>query len=813
MKRTFYALLICCFFAITLPASAASTSSATSVSTVKAQQSCSMGGTQAPVELAVPNLTGQRVNVYWLNFQCAEELMGTVEANEIFYQSTFDGHEWIFRDDSGQEITRFNASSAEPTVLLGAGSFTPEAVTTNCSSGRQNPDVDTRLTVINNTDEQVLLFWIDFNCVEWLYWVVPAQDQVLQNAFVGHDWVVRYMDGRVADTATLAAQSNEIVINPPMQATPTGDASMSSNATAVPTTASATSVGAATQEGFPVTVSGCEVMPVTADMGVDPFYTKYCDYNGLRFMSSDDVDDLALQQAWLIAANMFFNRPDIVESMVELNMFVAIMSEDQVVTDIPELAYLADDPEFDVEAAREYSKVLEEPRLAVGAEENLLCAADDTFLGENLLVGRLANLARYVLQFDLDTGFGDRLTAVRENALANPDIWGADSWVTASNNDYWDYGVKTYFNSGFDALLTGPTDSYYNTRAELEPNDPQLYEIIDSVFQTEDWTSVCPTEAIVASTEPTAEAAEPTTEVAEPTTAPTTEVVEPTAEEPTTEASTSDDEFSEAPAGGEDDEFSEAPAGGEAAASFPVTQSGCEVMAVTADLGVDPFYTKYCDYNGMHILASDSVDNAAMQQAWLTMANLWYSRPDVVESLNGMGFFVAIMAENQLTTDIPELAYLAEDTETDYNAFRAYTKVLEAPRLLATAEENLVCSNADLFAGENLFVGRLANITRYALAMDLDPAMTDALAAVRQSAIDSGLWASPDTSWITESNGNYWDYGVQAFFNSAPDALTTGPTDEAVNTRSELESYDPELYAIIDSVFQVEDWTPACPTE
>jgi hypothetical protein len=43
--------------------------------------------------------------------------------------------------------------------------------------------------------------------------------------------------------------------------------------------------------------------------------------------------------------------------------------------------------------------------------------------------------------------------------------------------------------------------------------------------------------------------------------------------------------------------------------------------------------------------------------------------------------------------------------------------------------------------------------------------------------------------------------------------LLTGPTDDAINTRSELADYDPELYNLINAAFRVEKWTPVCPTE
>jgi alpha-glucosidase len=434
-----------------------------------------MGGTQAPVELSVPNLTGQTVNVYWNDFNCVEQLTDTIAPDGIFYESTFDGHEWVFRDPSGQEISRFITSSGSPMVMLGGGSFNANAVQTNCSSQGTTTAADLR--VINNTTDNVLLFWIDTNCVEWLYWVVPANDRIDQSAWVGHDWIVRQLDGTSIEHRTLVDGRNRIVIDPPAQ-----------SASATPTAAPG---GTAVAPAFPVTESQCEVTPITADMPLDLFYTKYCEYEGLRFIASDNVDDEALERAWLAAANMFFERPDLVEALVELGFNVVIIGEEEVMLDVPELGYRARDMSVNWNEYRTTSKSLELPRLAMGPEENLLCLEGDQWEGSNILVGQLGTIARFALVTNIDPSFTDELTAAREEAIANG-TWAVSDWMVVDNTSYWEFGVATYFNSNAGAMLTGPTDDFTNTRDELATFDPKLHDLVDSVFQAEDWTPTCP---------------------------------------------------------------------------------------------------------------------------------------------------------------------------------------------------------------------------------------------------------------------------------------------------------------------------------
>lgn len=754
-----------------------------------------MGGSQVPMDLAVPNLTNQTLSVYWRDFQCVEQLVAVVEPNRAFYQSTYDGHEWIFRDASGQTVAEFTASTVNPLVMLGATvPYNPEPINTTCSDPNANVNVD--LTTINNTLDPVMLFWIDYNCNEVLYEFIRGQDRaVITDAWVGHNWVVRHVDGRVAGQLTLSPTDHTIVIDPPatpgvapttapaVNVAPTTAPAVNPASTTVPTV-NGNSATITTTGPLPVTVSDCVVAPVTPDMGFEPFYTRYCDFNGLPIVGSADAPDEALQQAWLLAANVFYSRPDIASSLAGMGFQISVISEDQVITDVPELASLASDTQLNVNQYRGYDKVLEEPRVVAIGAENLLCSPDDAYFGESIFVNSLGNLTRFALQRDLEPTFGDRVEAARQNAI-NTGLWDG-SWITESNGNYWNYGVKAYFNAV--DMVNGLTDEFTNTRNELAAYDPQLFMLIHSVYNSTDWTPNCPSAEV---------AAQPTLE---PTLAPTIAPTLTPTFEPTVVATIVPTSQSANAAGSED--FGEAAP----APAFPVMVSRCIVAPVTPDMGFDPFYTKYCDFNGLPIVASSDTPDTALQQAWVLAANVYYNRPDVVTSLVNQGFQISIIAENQVITDVPELAYLAEDATLNVNQYRGYDKVLEEPRVIAIGADNLLCSPNDAYFGENILVNSLGNLTRFALVMDLDPAFGDQVAAARQHAIDTGLW---DASWITESNGNYWNYGVKSYFNSVD--LVAGQTDEFTNTRTELASYDPQLFMLIHSVFNSEEWTPVCP--
>lgn len=199
------------------------------LSSVQAQATCSQNGTNTQMDLLVPNMTNQTLNVYWKDFQCVEQLTDTIPPGGIFYQVTFDGHEWTFRDPSGAEVHSFTAQSGTPTVVIGNVPFNPQPVSSNCSSAGTNTAID--LTIINNTDDPALLYWIDFTCVELFYDVIRPRDQYIQPTFIGHDWLVRYPDGKVVEQVAVSQAQNTVIINPP----PTSQPSQT-NPTATPQT-------------------------------------------------------------------------------------------------------------------------------------------------------------------------------------------------------------------------------------------------------------------------------------------------------------------------------------------------------------------------------------------------------------------------------------------------------------------------------------------------------------------------------------------------------------------------------------------------
>ena len=72
-------------------------------------------------------------------------------------------------------------------------------------------------------------------------------------------------------------------------------------------------------------------------------------------------------------------------------------------------------------------------------------------------------------------------------------------------------------------------------------------------------------------------------------------------------------------------------------------------------------------------------------------------------------------------------------------------------------------------------------------------------------ASDAGLWAG---TYAMENEAEYWAEGVQSFFDTN---LSDDLQHNDIDSRTELEAYDPVLFALIVEIHGVPDWRPRCP--
>jgi len=232
-----------------------------------------------------------------------------------------------------------------------------------------------------------------------------------------------------------------------------------------------------------------------------------------------------------------------------------------------------------------------------------------------------------------------------------------------------------------------------------------------------------------------------------------------------------------------------------------VKRSGCVVGSIPDTATFDPFYAKYCDGDGIPIISSENVPNLALQQAYYIIMNMLAPVPDIHQELVSNGVYFVVIGREEALTEIPEYSHM----DSDYWDSRARGL---GGDVVSAAEENLLCFSFDPYHGESIAVHEFAHtISLFGLGENFDTLLQE-FTGLYDSAIERGLW---ENTYAISDIEEYWAEGVQCYFNTNLEAIPTDGVHNAINTREELEAYDPALYAFIDRIFNGHDWTPICP--
>ena len=109
--------------------------------------------------------------------------------------------------------------------------------------------------------------------------------------------------------------------------------------------------------------------------------------------------------------------------------------------------------------------------------------------------------------------------------------------------------------------------------------------------------------------------------------------------------------------------------------------------------------------------------------------------------------------------------------------------------VVVIAEQNLRCYESDVFSYEDILVHEFSHgiLNMGIERMHGGGEFRERLESAYSNALDGGLW---ERTYAGDNPDEYWAEGVQAWFglNDPP-----GPIHNNINTRAELESYDPVL--------------------
>jgi hypothetical protein len=233
------------------------------------------------------------------------------------------------------------------------------------------------------------------------------------------------------------------------------------------------------------------------------------------------------------------------------------------------------------------------------------------------------------------------------------------------------------------------------------------------------------------------------------------------------------------------------------------------VSAVPSDLNYPAFYKKYLDAKGIPIVSSEKVPDAALYQARITVRKMLNKIPqEAIQKMIDNKVRLAIMAETEVTTDIPEHSDLNEVfPQTNWNTRARGLGATKSRPATSCAEENVLCYPNDRYRKEDILIHEFAHSIHQMGLSEWNRGFETTLRKLHAAAKEKGLW---ENTYAISNAAEYWAEGVQSFFNVNTEAIPTNGVHNHVNTRAELKAYDPDLYALIATYFDEDDEIFSC---
>ena len=211
---------------------------------------------------------------------------------------------------------------------------------------------------------------------------------------------------------------------------------------------------------------------VRETFGLTSFYQQWIDVQGFPVVASENVNPYAVKEAAWLIGQLMSHRPDVLQAMVQNRASFSVIAYNEMLTQIPEYAYLRPSFFWDRRArglgGRESSC----------GEENLLNYPGDPYAGYNVLIHEFSHSVHKYGLNAVEPDFDDRLRKAFDAALAEG-LWKG-TYASTNKDEYWAESVQVWFNAHFGFFDI-------NTRAELKNYDPALAKLIAEVFGDTDW--------------------------------------------------------------------------------------------------------------------------------------------------------------------------------------------------------------------------------------------------------------------------------------------------------------------------------------
>lgn len=227
-----------------------------------------------------------------------------------------------------------------------------------------------------------------------------------------------------------------------------------------------------------------------------------------------------------------------------------------------------------------------------------------------------------------------------------------------------------------------------------------------------------------------------------------------------------------------------------------IAQSSPGRVVVGDEQAIAGFYTQTRTIDGMTVKASAKVRATALDEAARQFARLLRGDRTVVDRMRSGGVQLAVIAQTEATTDLPEHRSLQGQRTADGRAFdgpsiRGLGGTLTQP-MCSVGEENVLGLAGDVFAGESILIHECAHSV---YNVGLDDVRRSQWRRIHVAAIAAGRWAA---TYAAGNDDEFFAELTQSFFgvNQRP-----GAVHNDVNGAARLRAYEPDAYELLVTVF------------
>jgi len=224
-----------------------------------------------------------------------------------------------------------------------------------------------------------------------------------------------------------------------------------------------------------------------------------------------------------------------------------------------------------------------------------------------------------------------------------------------------------------------------------------------------------------------------------------------------------------------------------------------------AGKGVDKFYSKYLDADGLYVVASKNVADSALMKTAEIMRIMLAKRPDVKDYMARKGCYTMILGRDEQVMDLPEYAFMRTSQDSiDYwnRRARGFGGAPQGDFTASFGEENVLALPSDRYEGESIMVHEFAHIIHTIGICGVEPDFDKRLESCMENARKRGLWAG---TYALSDKYEYFAECVQSFFSCNRKSLPANGVHNDINSRAKLQMYDPMMYALLSEYFYETD--------